>query len=90
MFDFIRKKKSEKEAKEIAKIVVDESEKSLMKFHKDIINHLEELQAEIKQMSTNIRFLEQKILIKEEHFNKQFGLLHYKINEVPIKNKKYD
>jgi len=90
MFDFFRRKKSQKEAKEIAKIVVEESEKSLMNFQNEIIKHMTDLQAEMKQMSTNIRFLEQKILIKEEHFNKQFGLLHYKINEVPIKNKKYD
>ncbi len=90
MFDFLRRKKSKAEAQEIAKIVVEESNKSLANFQTEIIKNMQELQAELKQMSTNIRFLEQKILIKEEHFNKQFGLLHYKINEVPIKNKKYD
>lgn len=70
------------QAREITDMVVAETKKIFESFHLEVNNRFREIQAQMKQIDTNIELLERKIVIKEMNDRHEYGHLHYKLHEV--------
>ena len=85
MFQIFKKKlpsNHTENAKETAKLVVEEVNQLLSNHQNEINKRIDELKAHIRTIDTNIELLERKIILKELSDRKQYGQLHYKLNEV--------
>ncbi len=78
----LRECQKQEEARTITDMVVGETKKIFELFHLEVNNRFREIQAQIRQLDTNIELLERKLVIKDMSDKRKYGQLHYKLHEV--------
>ena len=82
MLSFAKGQESRDQAKLIAETVIVETKAIFQNFQTEINDRFREIQAQLRQLDTNLELLERKIVIKEMQDKQSMGQMHYKLHEV--------